>query len=75
MTLKSNALAWNPMEAMVFVTASDDYSLYSWDMRFLKTPTLMYTDHVDAVIDVDYSPTGNHEKHFSKSRIRVYPYS
>lgn len=58
MTLRSNAMAWNPMEAMVFVTASEDYSLYSWDMRNLRLPTLVYSDHTEAVIDVDYSPTG-----------------
>jgi len=58
MTLRTNTLAWNPMEAMVFTTASEDYSLYSWDCRNLKRPTNVYTDHVDAVIDVDYSPTG-----------------
>jgi len=58
MTLRTNVVAWNPMEAMVFTTASEDYSLYSWDCRNLKRPTNVYTDHVDAVIDVDYSPTG-----------------
>jgi len=76
MTLKSNALAWNPMEAMVFVTASDDYSLYAWDMRRLKFPTLIYNDHVDAVIDCDYSPTGREIVSGSYDRtIRIFPYN
>ena len=33
-------------------------SLYSWDMRQLRRPLLTHKDHVSAVIDVDYSPTG-----------------
>ena len=61
MTLRSNALAWNPMEAMVFTTASEDYNLYSFDVRKLDRPVNVYMDHVGAVVDVDYSPTGrNH---------------
>lgn len=58
MTLRSNALAWNPMEAMVFTTASEDYNLYSFDMRKLDRPINVHMDHVSAVVDVDYSPTG-----------------
>ncbi|KAF0312216.1 DDB1- and CUL4-associated factor 13 [Amphibalanus amphitrite] len=73
--LRSNVIAWNPMEAFVFTAANEDYnlyswdmrrfnsppsipSLYSWDMRRLQRPLLIHKDHVSAVIDVDYSPTG-----------------
>lgn len=58
MTLRTNALAWNPMEAMVFTTASEDYNLYSFDVRKLDRPINVHMDHVAAVVDVDYSPTG-----------------
>lgn len=58
MNLRSNALAWNPMEAMVFTAASEDYNLYSFDVRKLDRPLNVHMDHVAAVIDVDYSPTG-----------------
>ena len=58
MTLRTNAIAWNPMEAMVFTTASEDYNLYSFDMRKLDRPVNVHMDHVSAVVDVDYSPTG-----------------
>ena len=61
MTLRSNALAWNPMEAMVFTTASEDYNLYSFDVRKLDRPVNVYMDHVGAVVDVDYSPTGRND--------------
>ncbi|XP_014790792.1 DDB1- and CUL4-associated factor 13 [Octopus bimaculoides] len=56
--LKSNALAWNPMEPFVFTVANEDYNLYSFDMRNLSKPTNIHIDHVNAVIDVDYCPTG-----------------
>ncbi|KAL3891537.1 hypothetical protein ACJMK2_003797 [Sinanodonta woodiana] len=56
--LRSNALAWNPMEAFVFTVANEDYNLYTFDMRNLAMPLSMHMDHVSAVMDVDYSPTG-----------------
>ncbi|PRD28853.1 UNVERIFIED_CONTAM: DDB1- and CUL4-associated factor 13 [Trichonephila clavipes] len=56
LTLCTNAIAWNPMEAFVFVAASEDYNLYSFDMRKLNRPVKVHKDHVRA--DVDYSPTG-----------------
>jgi len=56
--LRSNAIAWNPMEAFVFTVANDDYNLYSFDIRKLTNPLSMHMDHVEAVMDVDYSPTG-----------------
>jgi len=58
MNLKTNAIAWNPMEAMVFTAANEDYNLYAFDMRKLDRPVNVQMDHTGAVIDVDYSPTG-----------------
>lgn len=34
------------------------FSLYTYDIRKWKTPVNVHMDHVEAVIDVDYSPTG-----------------
>jgi len=34
------------------------FSLYTYDIRKLRTPINVHMDHVEAVIDVDYSPTG-----------------
>ncbi|KAL5013606.1 hypothetical protein ScPMuIL_007876 [Solemya velum] len=56
--LKSNSIAWNPLEAFVFTVANEDYNLYSFDMRKLSMPINIHMDHVSAVMDVDYSPTG-----------------
>ena len=58
MNLKTNAIAWNPMEAMVFTVASEDYNMYAFDMRKLDRPVNVQMDHTGAVTDVDYSPTG-----------------
>lgn len=58
MKLRSNKLAWNPMEAVTFTCANEDYNLYTFDIRKLKTPVNVHMDHVEAVVDVDYSPTG-----------------
>ncbi|XP_031834379.1 DDB1- and CUL4-associated factor 13 [Nomia melanderi] len=58
MRLKTNKLCWNPMEAVTFTCANEDYNLYTFDIRNLKSPANVHMDHVDAVIDVDYAPTG-----------------
>ncbi|XP_045447271.1 DDB1- and CUL4-associated factor 13 [Melitaea cinxia] len=58
MELRSNALAWNPMEAFIFTVANEDYNLYTFDVRKLKQPVNVHIDHTSAVVDVDYSPTG-----------------
>lgn len=57
-TMKTNAIEWNPMEAFNFVTASEDHNLYYYDMRNMKRAINIFKDHVAAVLDVDFSPTG-----------------
>jgi len=58
MKMKSNAISWNPMQAFVFTAACDDYNLYTYDIRNLSMATNKHEDHVAAVMDVDYAPTG-----------------
>jgi len=58
MNLKTNSIAWNPMEATIFTVANEDYNLYTFDLRKLERPVNVLMDHVGAVMDVDYSPTG-----------------
>ncbi|KAL2717438.1 DDB1- and CUL4-associated factor 13 [Vespula squamosa] len=73
MRLQTNKLSWNPMEAVTFTCANEDYNLYTYDIRTLKTPVNVHMDHVGAVIDVDYSPTGREfvSGSYDKS-IRIY---
>ena len=54
----NNSIAWNPQEAFNFVVGSEDTNCYTFDMRNLKAPSMVYQDHVAAVLAVDYSPTG-----------------
>lgn len=56
--MNSNRLAWNPREPMNFVLANEDYNLYSFDMRNLSKALMIHKDHVSAVMDVAFSPTG-----------------
>lgn len=46
------------MEAFNFTVANEDHHLYTFDMRNLKSALNVYKDHMAAVLDVDYSPTG-----------------
>jgi DDB1- and CUL4-associated factor 13 len=58
LSMKSNKIAWNPREPMNFTLANEDNNLYTFDMRNLQTPRMIHKDHVSAVMDVAYSPTG-----------------
>ncbi|PVH16873.1 uncharacterized protein CXQ87_004430 [Candidozyma duobushaemuli] len=56
--MRANALSWNPMEAFHFASAHDDHNCYLWDMRRMDSSLNVYKDHVSAVMDLDFSPTG-----------------
>jgi len=56
--MRGNAMCWNPMEPFVFAIANEDYNSYMFDMRRLKFPLNVLKDHVSAVTDIDFSPTG-----------------
>lgn len=58
MNMRPNKLCWNPMEAFNFTVANEDYHLYTFDSRQLRNPIKIHSDHISAVTDVDYSPTG-----------------
>ena len=58
LSMKSNSVAWNPMEAFVFTVANEDTNLYTFDMRRLDRALNVHMDHMLAVLDVDYCPTG-----------------
>lgn len=74
MTRNCNALSWNPMEAFNFTVASEDHNLYTFDMRKLSIALNVHMDHVGAVLDVDYSPTGREFVSGSYDRtIRIFP--
>lgn len=58
LTLSSNAVCWNPMEAFNFAVANEDHNAYIFDMRKMNRALNVLKDHVAAVMDVEFSPTG-----------------
>lgn len=58
LSMQSNGVRWNPMEAFHFTVANEDANLYTFDMRRLDKPLNVHMDHTMAVLDLDYSPTG-----------------
>lgn len=56
--MRTNSLAWNPMEAYYFASANEDHRAYIFDMRRMDKAVNVLKDHVGAVMDVDFSPTG-----------------
>lgn len=58
LTLASNSLAWNPMEPFNLAVANEDHNIYLFDSRNLKRALNILKDHVAAVMDVKFSPTG-----------------
>eukprot|EP00698_Gefionella_okellyi_P006519 TRINITY_DN15854_c0_g1_i1.p1 TRINITY_DN15854_c0_g1~~TRINITY_DN15854_c0_g1_i1.p1 ORF type:complete len:441 (+),score=72.80 TRINITY_DN15854_c0_g1_i1:44-1366(+) len=74
--MKTNSVCWNPMEAFNFTTAGEDHNCYTYDMRHLDKAKLIHKDHVDAVMTIDYSPTGQEFVTGSYDRtIRIFPYT
>lgn len=61
------------MAAFNFTVANEDYNLYTFDTRRLQNPIKIHKDHVNAVTDVDYSPTGKEIVSSSYDRtIRIF---
>lgn len=59
MRMRGNALSWNPQEAVYVSVASEDYNVYTFDVRYLERAVNVLTGHVSAVLDVDYHPAGH----------------
>jgi len=57
--MRSNAVAWNPIQPLNFTVANEDCNLYTFDMRNLSRVAEHHWDHVMAVLDVNYSPAGH----------------
>ncbi|KAL7715796.1 DDB1- and CUL4-associated factor 13 [Entamoeba marina] len=57
-TRRYNDLSWNPMQAYHFVACSDDWSCYTYDVRYTKSHQIQHTGHLGPVLSVDFSPTG-----------------
>lgn len=59
---------------ITILSFSIDSSLYSFDIRYLQRPFNVHKDHVAAVIDVDYAPTGKEFVSGSYDKtVRIFP--
>ena len=43
---------------LILISLKEDHNCYSFDMRKLSRSLNVYKDHVAAVMDVEFSPTG-----------------
>ncbi|OAA70595.1 U3 small nucleolar RNA associated protein [Cordyceps fumosorosea ARSEF 2679] len=58
LSFASNRVAWSPMEAYHLATASEDHNAYLFDVRRFDRALNVLKDHVAAVTDVEWAPTG-----------------
>ncbi|KAK2951607.1 putative AdoMet-dependent rRNA methyltransferase spb1 [Blattamonas nauphoetae] len=58
MHMRTNCVCWNPQEAFNFIAGNEDGNIYEYDMRKLSFARNVYKDHLDAVMSVDFCPTG-----------------
>ncbi|XP_063902522.1 DDB1- and CUL4-associated factor 13-like [Zophobas morio] len=76
LTMRTNHIAWNPIEAFNFTAANEDSNCYTFDMRRLESALNVHKDHVSAVLSIDYSPTGREFVTGSYDRtIRIFEYN
>nr|KAK0747617.1 WD40-repeat-containing domain protein [Apiosordaria backusii] len=54
----ANRVVFNPMEAMNLAVASEDHNVYVFDARNFDKAQNIHKGHVAAVMDVEFSPTG-----------------
>ncbi|KAL5989476.1 hypothetical protein ACLOJK_010368 [Asimina triloba] len=59
-----------------FLNANEDCNCYSYDSRKLSEAKCVHQDHVSAVMDIDYSPTGQEFVTGSYDRtVRIFKYN
>jgi WD repeat and SOF domain-containing protein 1 len=51
-------MSFNPIEPINFTVGNDDSNCYSFDMRKMDKAKTIHKDHIGAVTDLDYAPTG-----------------
>jgi WD repeat and SOF domain-containing protein 1 len=73
---KSSAICWNPYEPINFVVGNEDSNCYTFDMRKLDEAKMIHKDHTNAILDIDFSPTGKEfaTGSFDKT-IRIFKYN
>lgn len=73
LTFASNGISWNPMEAFNLAVANEDHNCYIFDVRKFDRALNVLKGHVAAVMDVEFSPTGEELATASYDRsIRIF---
>lgn len=73
---KSSAICWNPQEPMNFVIGNENANCYTFDLRKPDQAKMIHKDHVNAVLDIDFSPTGREFVTASYDKtIRIFPFN
>ena len=71
---RANALAWNPRDPNCIVVGCEDGKCLLFDVRTLAKPKMIYDDHVDAVTDLAFAPSGREFATASADRTtRIFP--
>lgn len=72
---KASCIAWNPQEPINFTVGNEDGNAYSFDMRKLQEIKVIHKDHIGAILDIDYAPSGSHfvTGSFDKT-VRIFGY-
>jgi WD repeat and SOF domain-containing protein 1 len=58
MSFQNTAIHFSPLLPTQLLLPSDDHNIYTFDLRYLKSPTEIYKGHVAAVTCAAFSPTG-----------------
>ncbi|KAH9824793.1 WD40-repeat-containing domain protein [Melampsora americana] len=58
MQMRMNCLRFNPQQPSVLLAGGEDHQLYTFDIRYMKSATQVFKDHVGPVMSCDWSPTG-----------------
>ena len=64
------------MEPFNFALGNEDGNAYTFDMRKLNSAKMIHKDHIGAILDLKFSPTGREfvTGSFDKT-IRIFPYN
>ena len=64
------------MVLLMCIEGNENGNCYTFDMRKLDEAKMVHKDHIQAVLDIDFAPTGREfvTASFDKT-IRIFPYN
>ncbi|AFM97774.1 Sof1 domain-containing U3 snoRNP protein [Encephalitozoon hellem ATCC 50504] len=55
---RTNDISFSPMDGHIFVSGNEDFCAYLHDIRYLDEPSGIYRGHGNAVVSVEFNPSG-----------------